>query len=78
MKSLKILNTVAIGIPIIISLFAVFNEEILLVALGATMITGFLQLIAACIYWLKHPANTHIKIYFGRTKIENETVPNRF
>ena len=69
MKRLKILNTVAIAIPIIISLFAIFNEEILLVALGTTMITGFLQLVAACIYWLKHPTNIHIKIYFAAVAV---------
>lgn len=65
MKNLKILNTIAIGLPAIIALLAVTNEEILLAALAATIITGILQLIAGSIFWLKQPTNIHIKIYFA-------------
>jgi len=65
MKLLKILNTLAIAIPAIISLFALLDNEILFIALASTMLTGLLQLIIGCSFWLKHPKNIHIKIYFA-------------
>lgn len=65
MKLLKILNTLAIAIPAIISLFGLLDEEILIVALASTTLTGLLQLIIGCAFWLKHPTNIHIKIYFA-------------
>lgn len=65
MKKLKIVNTVAIVIPLVISIFGLLNNEILLIALALTMLTGVLQLIIGCIFWLKYPNSLLIKIYFA-------------
>jgi hypothetical protein len=59
MKYLKFLNTVAIGIPIILALIGVFDESFLMMALVSTMATGFIQVVVGLLFWIKE-----MKIYF--------------
>lgn len=64
MKAIKTLNTIALCIPIFISLFAIFERGLLALALFSTMVTGSIQIILAFKYWQKNPKNIFIKIYF--------------
>lgn len=64
MKAIKTLNTIALGIPIFISLFAIFESGLLTLALLSTMVTGLIQIILAFKYWQENPKNIFIKIYF--------------
>jgi hypothetical protein len=62
MNNLQKLNTIAISIPFIIALFAIFETGFLLLALLSTMITGLLQIIIAFII-LYQNINKHIISY---------------
>jgi hypothetical protein len=64
MKAIKTLNTIALCIPIIISLFAIFESGLFALALLSTMVTGLIQIILAFKYWQENPKNIFIKIYF--------------
>lgn len=64
MKAIKTLNTIALCIPIFISLFAIFERGLLALALLSTMVTGLIQTILAFKYCQKNPKNIFIKIYF--------------
>lgn len=64
MKTLKVLNTIALAIPIVISLFVVIDEMFIIYALFSTMATGAIQLIIGIIYWREYPKSYIIKIYF--------------
>lgn len=64
MKAIKNLNIIALGIPLFISLFALFENGFLVLALLSTMITGAIQILLAIKYWQEHPKNVLIKIYF--------------
>lgn len=64
MKFLKILNTVALTIPLVIAMFGFVSEEYFILSLVSTMATGFLQLIAGIFYWYEFPKSIPIKIYF--------------
>ncbi|MEZ4839141.1 hypothetical protein [Flavobacterium sp.] len=63
MNYLKILNTVAIGIPIILALIGVFDESFLMMALVSTMATGFIQVIVGILFWIKEWENFFIILY---------------
>lgn len=65
MKALKILNTIAIGIPIFFALLSIIDGNFLMTALLSTMATGFLQVILGIIFWYEHPKSIAIKIYFS-------------
>lgn len=62
MKAIKVLNTIALGIPIFITLCGLFENGLL--ALLSTMATGLIQIILAFKYWQEYPKNVFIKIYF--------------
>jgi hypothetical protein len=64
MKAIKNLNIIALSIPLFISLFALFEKGIFVLALLSTMITGAIQILLAIKYWQEHPKNVLIKIYF--------------
>lgn len=64
MKALKVLNTIALGIPISIGLFGFFDEVFIVYAFVSTMATGFIQVMAGFFYWSEYPKSKHIKIYF--------------
>ena len=61
---MKILNTIAIGIPFFILLFGIIYEGAIILAAISTMITGLLQIIVGIFFWKNHKENIHIKIYF--------------
>lgn len=61
---MKILNTIAIGIPLFILLFGIIYEGAIILAAISTMITGLLQIIVGLIFWINHKSNTYIKVYF--------------
>ena len=65
MKGLKVLNTIAIGIPISFALLSLINDSYLMTALVSTMATGFLQIVIGFIFWFEYPKNIAIKIYFA-------------
>lgn len=64
MKAIKTLNTIALCIPIFISLFAIFESGLLALALLSTMVTGLIQMVLAFKYWQENPKNIFINIYF--------------
>ncbi|RXR34747.1 hypothetical protein EQG68_02225 [Flavobacterium piscinae] len=63
MKYLKILNTVAIGIPIVLAFLGIFDEGMLMYALVSTMVTGFIQVIVGILFWIKEWKNYLIISY---------------
>ncbi len=63
MKYLKFLNTVAIGIPIVLAFMGIFDEEMLMFALVSTMATGFIQVIVGILFWIKEWENLFIILY---------------
>ncbi len=64
MKDLKITNTIAILIPLILLLIGFIEEGFLYLAAYSTILTGLLQIIVGFIYWNKYRGNRYIKIYF--------------
>lgn len=65
MKSIRILNIIAIAIPFAVAFFAIFEPGIILLAMMATMLTGLLQIIAGICFWVKNPGDNRIKLYFS-------------
>lgn len=63
MKMLKILNTVAIGIPIVLAFLGIFDEGMLMFALVSTMATGFIQVALGIILLMKNPENWYFINY---------------
>lgn len=63
MKYLKIMNTVAIGIPLFLALLGIFDDGMLMLALVSTMATGFIQAIVGIILWFKEWRNSFIISY---------------
>jgi len=64
MKALKVLNTIALAIPLFIAFLSLFAEELLLFAVISTMATGFIQVITGIFFWCAYPKNGYIKFYF--------------
>ena len=64
MKYLKILNTIAILIPILICISELWQEGNFVLGLTSTIVTGLIQVVIAIIYFYKYPKETPIKIYF--------------
>jgi hypothetical protein len=64
MRALKVLNTIAIGIPIILLLSSIFDNGFLFYAALSTMATGFIQILTGFFYWNEFPKSKAIKIYF--------------
>lgn len=65
MKNLQLINAFAIGLPIMLGLIGLGNDEFLIFALVSTIITGIIQLILGVIFWTNQPDSILIKIYFG-------------
>ncbi|WP_026710351.1 hypothetical protein [Flavobacterium filum] len=63
MKYLKILNTVAIGIPIVLAFLGIFDEGMLMYAFVSTMATGFIQVILGLVLLIKNPKNWYFISY---------------
>ncbi|NNT72438.1 hypothetical protein HKT18_09450 [Flavobacterium sp. IMCC34852] len=64
MKGLKVLNTIALAIPISFALLSIVDDGLLIAAVVSTMATGFIQLMASIYFWVEYPKSIHIKIYF--------------
>lgn len=64
MKAIKVLNTIALAIPILFLLLSIFSEGFLMAALLSTIATGAIQIICGILYWCRHPINIYIKLYF--------------
>jgi len=65
-KSLKILNTIAIAVPV---LFVIIEMSIYGMALVSTMFTGALQVIIGIIFWLRNKKNPFIISYLILTAL---------
>ena len=63
MKDLKIINTVALLIPAIISFLSVFENDLLILALISTSATGFLQVATSLILLSRKPKNIYNGFY---------------
>ncbi|MBE0391985.1 hypothetical protein [Flavobacterium sp. PL002] len=64
MNFLKVLNTVAIMIPLLFVIVGLFITDLLALAMISTILTGIIQLIIGISYFMKFPKNNDIKIYF--------------
>lgn len=65
MKTVKYINSWALGIPIALGVLGIFWPGFFAIALLATTLTGLLQVVAALYFWGEFPENKHIKIYFA-------------
>ena len=63
MKYLKILNTVAIGTPIVLAFLGIFDVGMLMFALVSTMATGFIQVVLGIFLLIKNPENWYFINY---------------
>ncbi|KAA5531863.1 hypothetical protein [Paenimyroides baculatum] len=67
MKAIKILNTIAVGIPIMLMLIGIIKQdsagEFIGYALFSTMFTGFVQVMLGLSLLRKFPENIHYQIY---------------
>lgn len=65
MKAIKILNTIAVGTPIILLLMdsIIRDEGFAAYALFSTMFTGFVQVMLSLSLVRKFPENIHYQIY---------------
>ena len=65
MKAIKILNTIAIGTPLVLLLMEVIfrDEGFAMFALLSTMFTGFVQVILGIFLLIKFPKYMHYQIY---------------
>lgn len=64
MKALKIFNTIAIAIPILIACFGFFDPSAFLLAIVSIILTGLIQTIVAAVFWFKNKGNRFIPLYF--------------
>lgn len=64
MKGLKVLNTIALALPICLAVLGIFDEDYLLTALLSTMVTGFMQVVIGLLFWLEFRNNRYIQLYF--------------
>ena len=63
MKTIKKINTFAIALPFIIAVFAISNENLLIIALLSTMATGFIQVLISLYLLVQEPRNKYLQIY---------------
>ena len=67
MKTIKILNTIAVGIPIMLMLIGIIKQdsagEFIGYALFSTIFTGFVQVMLGLSLLRKFPENIHYQIY---------------
>lgn len=65
MKTIKIANSIAIGIPLLLFLLIPINEECLIFGMLSLILTGIAQTILALILWLKNIKNRFLIAYFA-------------
>lgn len=63
MKAIKYLNTFAVGLPILIGLFGLINENYIGTALVSTMLTGFIQVVLGLLLLYYNPKNNYLQLY---------------
>ena len=65
MKAIKILNTIAIGTPLVLLLMEVVFRDggFAMFALLSTMFTGFVQVVLGILLLIKFPKYIHYQIY---------------
>ena len=64
MKIIKYLNTIAIGIPLILTILSIIDNGLIILAIYSTIITGAIQLLLGLIILTKEPRNKYIITYF--------------
>ena len=64
MKTIKYLNTIAIGIPLILTILSIIDNGLIILAIYSTIITGVIQVLLGLIILIKEPRNKYIIIYF--------------
>lgn len=64
MKIIKYLNTIAIGLPLVLTILSIIDNSLIILAIYSTMITGAIQLLLGLIILIKEPLNKYIIIYF--------------
>jgi hypothetical protein len=64
MKIIKYLNTIAIGIPLILTILSIIDNGLIILAIYSTIITGAIQLLLGLIILTKEPHNKYIITYF--------------
>lgn len=64
MRNLKLTNSIAILIPLLLGVLGIIEPVSLYFSVYSTMLTGFLQIIVGFFFWIKYKENIHIKIYF--------------
>jgi len=64
MKTIKIINSIVIGIPLLLFLLTPMNEECLIFGMLSLILTGIAQTILALILWVKDMKNTFLIAYF--------------
>lgn len=65
MKTVKHLNTFAIGLPILIALFGLVDGNYIGTALVSTMITGCIQVVLALLLLYYNPCHKYLQIYIA-------------
>ena len=64
MKTIKYLNIIAIGIPIILTILSIIDNGLIILAIYSTIITGAIQVLLGLIILVKEPRNKYILLYF--------------
>ncbi len=64
MITIKYLNTIAIGIPLILTILSIIDNGLIILAIYSTIITGVIQVLLGLIILIKEPYNKYIIIYF--------------
>lgn len=64
MKDIKLVNSIAIAIPLILLIYGFIDETGFYLSAYSMIITGFSQLIIGIIFWIKFKYDLNIKIYF--------------
>ena len=64
MKTIKYLNTIAIGLPLVLTILSIIDISLIILAIYSTMITGAIQLLIGLIILIKEPRNKYIIAYF--------------
>ncbi|MEC4004526.1 hypothetical protein OX283_007645 [Flavobacterium sp. SUN052] len=64
MKSIKIANNIALGIPVFILLLGFADHGFFLLSIVSLTLTGIIQTIIALVFWRRNKENLFIKLYF--------------
>ncbi|WP_298151624.1 hypothetical protein [Flavobacterium sp.] len=67
MRTLRIANSIAIGIPLLLCLLGFVDEDFFIIGMISSVLTGFLQLLIGVLYLFDYPKSIAIKVYFIAT-----------